>query len=97
MHVCDSGRRAWDEIVAFKPDMLLLDVMLPGIDGYSLQMRLSQDDSTKDIPVILLTALESARALFQKFPQVVGLMTKPFVPSDLLKSVQDALAKSAGS
>ncbi len=97
VHTCDSGRRAWDEIAAFKPDLLLLDVMLPGIDGYSLQTRMSQDESTKSIPVILLTALESARALFQKFPQVVGFMTKPFMPSDLLKTVQDVLAKAAGS
>lgn len=97
VYVCDSGRRAWDEIAAVKPDLLLLDVMLPGIDGYSLQTRMSQDDSTKNIPVILLTALESARALFQKFPQVVGFMTKPFMPSDLLKTVQDVLAKAAGS
>src|SRR3989339_1509147 len=53
-----------------KPDILLLDVLLPGIDGYSLQMRFAQEEETKDMPVIVITALPAARALFEKFPQV---------------------------
>jgi DNA-binding response OmpR family regulator len=95
VHTCDSGRRAWDEIARLKPDLLLLDVMLPGVDGYSLMTQISEDGATKAMPVILLTALESARALFQKFPQVVGFMTKPFKPTDLLMTVQDAFSKRA--
>jgi DNA-binding response OmpR family regulator len=99
VRTCDSGREAWDEIVKVKPDLLLLDVMLPGIDGYSLETQLAQDESTKALPVILLTALESVRPLFERFPQVVGYMTKPFKPAELLQAVVDALAKTkpAGS
>lgn len=94
---CDNGRQAWDAIIAFKPDLLILDVMLPGIDGYSLQVKLAQESATKDMPIIVLTSLEPAKTLFQKFPQVVGFMTKPFKTEELLENVQIALARQPQS
>jgi DNA-binding response OmpR family regulator len=90
---CDNGRNAWDEIGRVKPDLLVLDVMLPGIDGYSLQLKLAQEPSTKNLPIIVLTALEPSRTLFQKFPQVVGFMTKPFKTDELLAAAQAATSK----
>ena len=93
---CDNGRQAWDVIIKTNPDLLILDVMLPGIDGYSLQIKISKDNATKNIPIIVLTALEPSKTLFQKFTQVAGFMTKPFKTEELLKTVQDASAKVAG-
>lgn len=90
---CDNGRNAWDEITRVKPDLLVLDVMLPGIDGYSLQLKIAQESATKTLPIIVLTALEPSRTLFQKFPQVVGFMTKPFKTDELLAAAQAATAK----
>jgi len=95
VYTCDNGRHAWDEIVKVKPDVLVLDVMLPGIDGYSLQIKISQDPGTRDLPIVVLTALEPSKTLFQKFPQVVGFMTKPFKPEELLKTVQSAASRRA--
>ena len=92
---CDNGRHAWDEIVRVKPDLLVLDVMLPGIDGYSLQLKIAAETSTKDLPIIVLTALEPSKTLFQKFPQVVGFMTKPFKTEDLLQTALAAVARSS--
>lgn len=92
---CDNGRHAWDEIVKVKPDLLVLDVMLPGIDGYSLQLKISQDPSLKDLPIIVLTALEPSKTLFQKFPQVQAFMTKPFKTEELLHAAQQAVARSS--
>ena len=94
---CDNGRTAWDEIAKVKPDVLILDVMLPGIDGYSLQLKISQDPGLKDLPIIILTALEPSKTLFQKFPQVVGFMTKPFKTEELLKTVKSAADGRVGS
>jgi len=91
---CDNGRHAWDEISRIKPDLLVLDVMLPGIDGYSLQLKIAGESSTRDLPIIVLTALEPSRTLFQKFPQVVGFMTKPFKTEELLAAAQAAVARS---
>jgi CheY-like chemotaxis protein len=68
--------------------------MLPGIDGYSLQIKISQDPATRELPIIVLTALEPSKTLFQKFPQVVGFMTKPFKTEDLLQTAQQAVARS---
>lgn len=90
VHTCDNGRQAWDEIAKVRPDVLVLDVMLPGIDGYSLQLKISQEPTTKDLPIVVLTALEPSKTLFQKFPQVQGFMTKPFKTEELLKTVQAA-------
>jgi len=94
---CDNGRNAWDAITKVKPDLLILDVMLPGIDGYSLQLKISKDNSMKNMPIIVLTALEPSKTLFQKFTQVVGFMTKPFKTEELLEAVQSAVSKSTPS
>jgi DNA-binding response OmpR family regulator len=94
---CDDGRQAWDAIIRFQPELLLLDVMLPGIDGYCLQVKLAQEAATKDMPVIVLTALEPAKTLFRKFPQVAGFMTKPFNPEQLLENVRMALPRDQQS
>ena len=93
---CETGRHALDEIARVKPDLLVLDVMLPGIDGYSLQLKISQDPALKDMPIIVLTALEPSKTLFQEFPQVVGFMTKPFKTEELLKTVQTAVERRVG-
>jgi two-component system alkaline phosphatase synthesis response regulator PhoP len=94
---CDNGRQAWDAIIQFKPELLILDVMLPGVDGYSLQVKLARDPATKDMPTIVLTSLEPAKTLFRKFPQVAGFMTKPFKPEELLENVEMALARDRQS
>ena len=93
---CDNGRDAWDALLKTKPDLLLLDVMLPGVDGYSLQLKISQDDATKNVPIIVLTALEPSKTLFQKFSQVRGFMTKPFRTDALVEAVEKAIGKAAG-
>jgi len=76
-----------------KPDLLILDVLLPGLDGYSLQLYLSQQEDTKDLPVIVASALPAARALFEKFPQVKMFFDKPFEPELLLKKVKEILGE----
>ncbi|MBI4386485.1 MAG: response regulator [Elusimicrobia bacterium] len=94
---CDNGRQAWDLIVKTNPDLLILDVMLPGIDGYSLQIKISQNEATRNIPIIVLTALEPSKTLFQKFAQVRGFMTKPFKTDALVEAVEKAIGRPTGA
>ncbi len=92
---CDSGKQALAAISSHKPDLLILDVMLPGIDGYSLGQQIAGNPETKGIPVIVLTALEPSKPLFQKFSQVVAFMTKPCNIDELVSQVQKAVGQAA--
>ena len=63
----ESGDQALQAVRQAKPDLILLDIMMPGMDGFAVCARLQEDDSTAQIPVIFVTALEGeqdkARAL----------------------------------
>ncbi len=91
--ICDSGREVLDTLRTYKPELLVLDVMLPGIDGYSLASQISEDLELNKMPIVVLSALEPSRTMFQKFPQVSAFMTKPFNTDDLLEAIKTALTK----
>src|SRR5688572_21146401 len=76
------------------PDVILLDVMMPGLDGWRVAEQLTDDESTRDIPIIFLTA----RAEFRdraKGLDIGGVdyVTKPFNPIELAALVEDLLAR----
>jgi CheY-like chemotaxis protein len=86
-----SGTAALEVLLKEKPDLLLLDVMLPGMDGHTLQMHLSTHPQFKDLPVIIVTALEFTQEMFSKFPQVKGFLAKPFTPVELDQAVRQVV------
>ena len=88
--VCDNGRGALARLRAVRPDLLILDVMLPGVDGYALARAICKDDASK-VPILIVTALGPTKPLFKKFPQVVGFLTKPFGTDELLTEVGKVL------
>jgi CheY-like chemotaxis protein len=90
--VCDNGRDVIDSIKEFKPDLMVMDVMLPGIDGYSLTTKISEDPDMMKIPIIVLSALEPSRSMFSKFSQVSAFLTKPFNTDDFLEAIKNAIA-----
>jgi len=75
-----------------RPDAILLDVMMPGMDGIDTFQKLREDDSTRNIPVLFLTAKVqlSDRRRFAKL-EVAGYIPKPFDPMRLGKTVADLL------
>ena len=91
--ICDNGRDVVDIIKEFKPNLMILDVMLPGIDGYSITVSLNEDKELSKIPIVVLSALEPSRNLFSKFNQVAAFLTKPFSTDELLEAVKEALEK----
>lgn len=92
----DNGLKALEKLREIKPDILILDVMLPGLDGYTLQLQMSQDEQLKNIPVIVITALKPARGLFEKFEQVALFLTKPFTAEELQNAVSESLSDKKG-
>src|SRR5207302_153803 len=104
--VASSGERAIALARSEQPDLILLDVMMPGIDGWQTCRRLKSQPETADIPVIFVTAKDRYEDLSKGF-EVGGVdyLTKPFEPIELAarvrsaiftKRLQDELRKTAG-
>jgi CheY-like chemotaxis protein len=94
--VAGSGEEAVQMAAAERPDAILLDVMMPEMDGPAAVRALRADPATQDIPVILLTArmvLDDGDELSQI--AVSGLLAKPFDPMGLAQSVSNILGWAA--
>jgi len=87
----ETGPETLAKLKSEKPDLLLLDVMLPGMDGHTLQLRMSEDEALFKVPVIVMTAMRPALSLFDKFAQVSGTLAKPFLADALAEAVTKAL------
>ena len=90
--VARNGEMGLKRAQVWKPNMILLDVMMPGIDGFEICQRLKADESTKDIPVIFMTALDSTEDQLKGF-QVGGVdyVTKPIQHEEVLARISTHL------
>jgi CheY-like chemotaxis protein len=88
----DSGETGIEIAAAERPDVILLDAMMPGMDGAATIESLKGSDATKDIPVLFLTAKLQA-ADVQRFRELgaEGILSKPFDPMSLPDEVAAAL------
>jgi DNA-binding NtrC family response regulator len=83
-----SGEQALQQAAAARPDLVLLDVLMPGIDGYETCRRLKAGEATRAIPVIFLTALSDTFDKLRAFGLgAVDYVTKPFETEELLARV----------
>lgn len=97
VEVQSDGRQVVSAAKADTPDVLILDVMLPGLDGYEILRQLRADQRSEGLPVLMLTAkgqredretaLEHGADLF---------MTKPFANSEIVAAVKELASRSAG-
>ena len=87
--VAIDGESALEQIQYYKPELILLDVMMPGIDGYQTCSRIKSDPSTFDIPVIFMTALSDTEHKVRGFALgAVDYITKPFQREEVLARVR---------
>lgn len=86
-----NGLEGIEKAKKIKPDLILVDVMMPELDGYSMTQRLKEDDLTTGIPIIVVTIKETMKELFQKLG-VNDFFTKPFDTEQLLSSIKNILA-----
>lgn len=76
-----------------RPDMMILDIMMPEIDGYTLQNKMMVNAETKSIPIVILTAKGQMRDLFGMASNVSAYIEKPFDPQLLRAKVKEIAAK----
>jgi len=88
VHSCESGEQALQLLPQIKPDLVLLDVMMPGTDGPSTLQRMRADPALASIPVIFMTAkaMPQEVARFRELG-AVAVIPKPFDPMQLAKQV----------
>lgn len=90
-----SGSEALEKIKTKKPDMILLDIMMPLMDGWAVRTKLSEENETKDIPIIMLTAKAQPidRMIGQHVVEVADYITKPFGRRELVDRVRAVLGE----
>jgi len=93
-----DGEEALEKVANDRPDVIILDIMMPKINGFDVCRRLKADKNYKDIPVIILTARFQPNDI--KFSKDVGAdayITKPFDPRVLLEKLRELLQKRGGA
>ena len=94
-----GGRAGLETIRQVKPDLVLLDLMMPDMDGWEVYRRMRGDAETREIPVIIVTAKGTPidKVLGLRVAGVDDYITKPFGPQELLESVERVLAGQRGA
>ncbi len=89
-----GGRDGLDAIEHLNPDLVLLDLMMPDIDGWEVYQTMKANDLMKNIPVIIITAKAQSidKVLGLHIAKVDDYITKPFSPNELVTSVRRVLA-----
>lgn len=94
LHQCSSGAEALQVIDSVKPDLLLLDVMMPEMTGPELWDLIRSRDGTADIPVVFMTAKAEARISEELRDRgALAVVTKPFDPMTLGAQIRAAWAE----
>lgn len=88
-----NGQLALDAVAQQKPDLILLDLMMPGIDGFEVIRRLRDDPETADIQIVILSALNSNEDVIKGFNVGANdFIMKPIIMEKLLSCVVNQLA-----
>jgi len=87
--IATTGKEALERIKAIKPDLVLLDVLMPKVDGFEVARRIKADIANSNIPIIFLTALNEPKYIIQGFKAGgVDFISKPFNLTELLARVK---------
>ncbi|MBI3360454.1 MAG: response regulator [Chloroflexi bacterium] len=91
----NGGREGLDAIERDKPDLVLLDLMMPDMDGWEVYQQMKANEMMKTIPVIVVTAKAQSidKVLGLHIAKVDDYITKPFGPQELLDSVEKVLER----
>jgi CheY-like chemotaxis protein len=91
-----DGAEALEQVRRERPSLVLLDVMMPGVDGWRVAEELAEDPRTRDIPVVFLSARAAPEdRLRAQELGAVGYVVKPFDPVELTRFLRDVLERIA--
>jgi DNA-binding response OmpR family regulator len=90
-----GGAEGLEAVRRIKPDLVLLDLMMPGMDGWEVYQQMKADENLKHIPVIIVTAKAQSidKVLGLHIAKVDDYITKPFGPQELIQSIEKVLGK----
>jgi len=90
--VAANGYNAIDQLQYITPDLILLDILMPGLDGFETCRRLKTSHATRDIPVVFMTALDGTEDIVRGFDLgAVDYVTKPVDPQEVLARIATRL------
>jgi two-component system response regulator VicR len=91
-----GGQEGMDAVRRERPDLVILDLMMPEVDGYDVHRHIKADPNLKDIPVVVVTAKAGAidKVLGLHIAKVDEYITKPFGPTELLEAVEKHLGRA---
>ena len=94
-----GGREGLEAVRRVRPDLVLLDLMMPDMDGWEVYQQMKADEELSNIPVIVVTAKAQSidKVLGLHIAKVDDYVTKPFGPQELLQSVERVLSKKEAS
>lgn len=95
VHEAIDGESGVKKVKELKPDIILLDLILPGIDGFEVLSRIKEDPSTETIPVIILSNLGQREDIERglKLGASDFLVKAKFTPSEIIQKIKNALAQ----
>lgn len=85
---CGNGTDAVEKVVSERPDLVILDLMLPGLDGYEVCRRIKNDHELRGIPVIMLSARDYREEGLEHSLPADAFMRKPFNTDNLIKTIE---------
>lgn len=90
----NDGMEGFEVIEREKPDLVLLDLMMPNIDGWDIYHQLKSNENTNKIPVIVISAKAQPidKVLGLQIAKVNNYISKPFRPQELLESIESILS-----
>lgn len=95
--IAEDGVRGFDKVKEFKPDLVILDIIMPNQSGVGFYRNLKKSDELKDTPVIVLSGVTLYKEFFgtdhRTLPQPQEFIEKPFDSDDLLSKVSEHISK----
>lgn len=90
-----NGKSCIEKAIREKPDLVILDIVMPGLSGFEVARQLKKDDRTKCIPIIMISALAQEKDINEGLEAgALCFIKKPFKPAELISEVEQALGNN---